>query len=401
MIKDFNLEEGHTLIVKGPARINLQKGKLEVFGKLILSEDDESISSLDNLEEQNVLIIPGAKTYPLYAVEDSKLEVTTGSEENLEEIDENSIPEEWIDYKDKLLNLMQKKKDEKPLKIMVLGISCGKTTLIKYLSNNFYREGFKGAYLDTDLGQQIMMVPCVISIGEIEKPIVSSVDLEPDNIKFIGATYPKGNLKFVLSQFSQDLIEEFENDHKNTDFILIDTDGWIKNEAGVVFKKFFIEKVDPDVILAFYNKEIEEYDEILDKAKEKKGRKIFLIKEENGYYYEKTKDERRFLRQSRFSKVLEDFRKITIPLNEIQFIKHDYDKENDEVVEKEIKVEDLIELPYHYVIIALLDEDSNLINIGLLFSVNIEKNYILMFSDLNYKEQYWASLRTMDEKNYK
>lgn len=385
MIKE--LKESHTLLVKGPTRVNLLEGKVEVFGKLILPEDDESISSLDNLEEQNVLIVPGAKKYPLYAVEDSKMEIVTANDENLEEIKENSIPKEWREYKDEILEKIKKRKNEGPLKIMVMGISCGKTTLIKYLANSFYRENLRGAYLDSDLGQQIMMVPCVISIGKINKPIVSSIDLEPDEIKFIGATYPKGNLKFVLSHLSKDLIEDFQKDHADIDFILIDTDGWVKNEAGMVFKKFFIKQVDPDILLVFYNKEIEEYDEIIDSVKENKSRKIFLLKEENEHYYDKTKDERRFLRQSRFSKVLEGFRKITIPLNDIQFVKHDYDKEKDEVIEKEISTKDLIELPYHYVIIALLDKDSGLINIGLLFSVNIEKNYILMFSDLNYKEQ--------------
>jgi len=39
------------------------------------------------------------------------------------------------------------------------------------------------------------------------------------------------------------------------------------------------------------------------------------------------------------------------------------------------------------VIISLLDKDSNLIKIGLLFVINLEKDYVLIFSDLSYKEQ--------------
>ncbi len=111
------------------------------------------------------------------------------------------------------------------------------------------------------------------------------------------------------------------------------------------------------------------------------------MKEKNKYFYEKDKEERRFLRQSQFAKVLEKYRKISIPLNEIKFIKAGYDTEEDKIIEVEIDLNNLITLPYHYVIIALLTEDSKLIRIGLLFVINSEKKYILLFSDLNFKEQ--------------
>jgi hypothetical protein len=122
-------------------------------------------------------------------------------------------------------------------------------------------------------------------------------------------------------------------------------------------------------------------------ASKSKGRKIILIKDKNKYFYEKSKEERRFLRQSQFAKVLESYRKITIPLDDIKFIKTDYDKDNNKIIEKEIDVNELITLPYHYVIISLLTKGSKLIKIGLLFVINIEKNYVLLYSDLNFKEQ--------------
>ena len=63
------------------------------------------------------------------------------------------------------------------------------------------------------------------------------------------------------------------------------------------------------------------------------------------------------------------------------------DAEEDKIIEVEIDLNNLITLPYHYVIVALLTEDSELIRIGLLFIINFEKKYILLFSDLNFKEQ--------------
>ncbi|TFF92558.1 MAG: hypothetical protein EU543_05360, partial [Promethearchaeota archaeon] len=162
------LKKGHTLLVKGPTRINVVKGKVEILGKRISGKQNETITDLNKIEEDNVLIVPDAKQYPLYANDDVTLEIyTNNAEENLKEIDENSILDEWIDIKDSILSQLKKKKEEETLRIMVLGLSKGKTTLIKYLANNLINEGYKGAYLDSDLGQQIMYLPTTISIGKI------------------------------------------------------------------------------------------------------------------------------------------------------------------------------------------------------------------------------------------
>ena len=389
MIKD--IEKGKTLIVKGPTRVILLEGQLEVLGKLITSEKSNTKTDIEDFENENAIIIPSANILPLYALEKSKLDIYTNTEENLYFIDTNSILDEWIEIKNSLVkkikNLAVK---DKPLKIMVLGISSGKTTLIKYLANNFLREGFKGGYLDSDLGQQIMYLPTTISIGQVSSSVISNEDVHPEDTVFIGATFPKGNYKFIVSNACRNLIDEYIKRHKDSDFMLVDTDGWIKTEAGIVYKKFFIDTVDPDVIIVFHDETVEELKTIEEHAKKtRKDRSLHLIKDSNIYFYDKSKDERRFLRQSQFAKVLEGYRKITIPIseNEIQFIKADYDQETKQSIEVNINTDDLINLPYHYVIISLLDENSNMIKLGLLFVINIEKDYVLIFSDMSYKEQ--------------
>ncbi len=381
------IDKGNTLLIKGPARITLLEGKLDIIGKIILPE--KKVSELDvlNIESQNVLIIPSAQSYPLYAQEESKLEIYTNVEENLRIIKENSIYPTWIKIKNDIIEDLQKKK-EGPLKIMVLGISSGKTTLIKYLANNFLKEGLKGGYIDSDLGQQIINIPTTINIGTINEYIVSSDNINSDDTVFIGATFPKGNFKFIVSLSCKRLIDNYVEKNKDIDFLLIDTDGWIKTEAGILYKNFFIKTVDPDVLIVFHDDEIEELSEIeKETSNQRKDRKIHLIKEKNEYFFEKDKEERRFLRQSQFSKKFEEFRKISLPLNDISFIKTDYDEENNEIIEKEININELVNLPYHYVIIGLFTENSELVEIGLLFTINIAKKYILLYSNLTYKQQ--------------
>ncbi|MFX1327147.1 MAG: Clp1/GlmU family protein [Promethearchaeota archaeon] len=383
MIK--SISKGHTLLIKGPARVTVLEGKIDVFGKIFLAEKESSSNPPPN--NRNVLIIPSAQSYPLYGLEKSKLEIYTNIEEFFKLIEENSISTEWIEIKDSILKVL-KENTNAPLKIMVLGISSGKTTFIKYLANNFFKEGLKGGYLDSDLGQQIIYIPTTINIGSINDYIVSSENINSENTVFIGATFPKGDNKFIVSISSRRLIDDYINKNKNIDFILVDTDGWIKTDAGILYKNFFIKRVDPDILVVFHDEAIEELKTIEKSSSSlRKERKLFIIKEKNKYFYEKSKEERRFLRQSQFSKKFEAFRKISIPLNNIKFIKTEYDKEKDDIIEKEINVNDLVNLPYHYVIIGLITEKSKLIEIALLFTINIEKNYILLYSNLTYKQQ--------------
>jgi polynucleotide 5'-kinase involved in rRNA processing len=371
-----NIQINQTSLVKGPARIILLEGKVEVFGKIF-----------EKSAGDNAIIVPSANTYPLHALEPSKLEIYTKNEENIQLLEEDTISKEWVKIKDTLLEEIKKRENKGPLKVMVLGISNGKTTLIKYLANHILRNGLKGGYLDSDLGQQIMYLPTTLNIGEIKDSIISSADIETEETVFIGSTYPKSSYKFIVSHSCKVLIENYIKRHKNTNIILIDSDGWIKTEAGIIYKNFFIETIDPDMLIVFHDDSIEELKDIVKNASKSKGRKIILIKDKNKYFYEKSKEERRFLRQSQFAKVLESYRKITIPLDDIKFIKTDYDKDNNKIIEKEIDVNELITLPYHYVIISLLTKGSKLIKIGLLFVINIEKNYVLLYSDLNFKEQ--------------
>ena len=111
MIKD--IKKGHTLLVRGPTRITLLEGKIEVMGRIILPQNEgtnewtnEGTSSdRSEFEDANVLIIPGANMYPLYAMEKSNLEIYTNHpDENLDELEENSISDKWIEIKDSILN---------------------------------------------------------------------------------------------------------------------------------------------------------------------------------------------------------------------------------------------------------------------------------------------------------
>ncbi len=388
MIKKY--KKGQSILLAGPSKAALLYGEVEIFGKVIKVKDKrERIDLLEpNKKDPNVIIISTGIRYPLLFLEDSEIDIYVANEDQVIELEDNSIPESWAKISNKIIEDIKKSTSTTPVKIMVLGLSSGKTTIIKYLANKLLAEGLKGGYLDSDLGQQQMYIPTTINIGMIDSHILSTQDFLSKDTKFIGSTFPKADLKYILPHYSKELIEEFCKKNKEIRFILIDTDGWIKTETGILYKKYFTSMIQPDYAIIFKNKEVKELEEIEKDIKKLSSKpKIFLIDAENKYYFERTKEDRRFLRQRQFAMVFEQFRKITVPFNEIILIKEEYDLENEKIIEKQLYLEELVKLPYHYVIIALKTEKNELINIALLFNINTEKQYFLLYSDFNYKEQ--------------
>ena len=79
MIKE--IKKGNTLLIKGPTRVEILEGNIEIFGKKISNE-----------KKKNILIIPSATRYPIYTIEDSKLEIKANKpEEKIEQIKNNTI----------------------------------------------------------------------------------------------------------------------------------------------------------------------------------------------------------------------------------------------------------------------------------------------------------------------
>ncbi|MFX1239074.1 MAG: Clp1/GlmU family protein, partial [Promethearchaeota archaeon] len=193
------IKKGNTVVVRGATRVKLLEGELEILGKEVLPKKEEDSQDQSELSE-GVVIVPSALSFPLYAIKNSKLEIFTSNDNNIELVSEHSIPIEWRKIKDDLVEQIKNHEGNVPLKIMVLGISSGKTTLIKYLANNFIKENILGGYLDSDLGQQILL-PTTLMIGLIDKPFLSLKQIEEDKRHFVGATFPKGNLKFIVSHY--------------------------------------------------------------------------------------------------------------------------------------------------------------------------------------------------------
>jgi len=121
------VQKDYTLLVRGPSRVTLLEGKVEVFGK--------EFSSKKSVEE-NTLIVPGANSYPLYALESSKLEIFTNSGDNIEIIEGNTINKEWVKIKESVINAIRKNEGKKPLKLAVVKRLSSNTLQITYIKKD-------------------------------------------------------------------------------------------------------------------------------------------------------------------------------------------------------------------------------------------------------------------------
>ena len=148
------------------------------------------------------------------------------------------IPGEWVSTFEEV---------KKGKTTLVLGASnSGKTTLVKFLINEFVKAGGRIAFVDGDIGQSTLGVPTTVGSSIIS----SAEELMSPRIKslfFVGSTSPPGHLLQLASGLRQTvdiLLRE------NPDAVIIDTTGFIGGGAAFELKYQKISLLRPTHIVA-------------------------------------------------------------------------------------------------------------------------------------------------------
>lgn len=134
--------------------------------------------------------------------------------------------------------------------ILVLGaLDAGKTTFCQYLIEVAINRGLKSALIDTDIGQSTIGPPTTIGM----KLLLSSddspgqhLDGNADSLYYVGAITPVRNLLPVLTgtRLMVDAARE-----ASSEFVVIDTTGYIHENAAVMLKQQKIDIVRPHHIV--------------------------------------------------------------------------------------------------------------------------------------------------------
>ena len=281
------VEKGKTLLVDGPASVTVVSGSVEVFG------------SKPNITSK--IIIREGKRLPFAVNETAAFDISLAEKASVEEVEGNTIPPSWIKAHEDLSDLQAK-----PATAMVLGTTdSGKTSFCTYLINKLIGQKKKIAVLDGDLGQSDVGPPCTVSYAFVTKPITDLFNLQAKNAIFIGATSPDGAVDKVIESLNQLKKEILSSD---TDFVVVNSDGWIDGEEAVKYKIQLVEKMNPDAIFC-----IQQKDELapLLNGLEKYRRTIV---ESPSVISQRTGEKRKNLRELGYTKYLRNAKVQSIPL---------------------------------------------------------------------------------------
>ncbi|MBC7129736.1 hypothetical protein H5T51_00760, partial [Candidatus Bathyarchaeota archaeon] len=101
------------------------------------------------------------------------------------------------------------------------------------------------AILDGDLGQSDIGPPCTLAYAVVSKPVTDLFNLTADDVFFVGVTSPSKAVEKVLQgmAFLRDAVFK-----RGSEFVIVNTDGWVEGEDAMRYKARLIEEIKPNVI---------------------------------------------------------------------------------------------------------------------------------------------------------
>jgi polynucleotide 5'-hydroxyl-kinase GRC3/NOL9 len=228
------IEKGNTLLVDGPARVDLLSGEAEVFGATLKA-------STKTVIREGKRVAFGIKKKALF-------NIMLGEGASAEEVKGSTIPASWKEACNTILTFT-----EKPVVVMILGeVDSGKTSFCTYLANRALKEKYKVAIIDADLGQSDIGPPSTIGFCHLKQPIRDPFLLRAEKARFIGTTTPSGAITKVideLCEMKEDCLRE------TVDFLVINTDGWVEGKDAVQYKLRLIKRIAPNILVGIQQQE--------------------------------------------------------------------------------------------------------------------------------------------------
>jgi polynucleotide 5'-hydroxyl-kinase GRC3/NOL9 len=220
-------KKGITLLVDGPASINLLSGKISVLGAPL------------KIDEK--LVVREGKRLPLWVRTRASLELLLGEEASFKEVGEENVSSSWKEVAKKILSL------ERPVIVIVAGSEdSGKTSFCTFLANEAIMNKWKTSIVDADLGQSDIGPPSTVGFNFITEPVKDLFEIDAQDAVFLGSTSPSGSINRVIEGLIQLKNRIMEAD---VNLLVINTDGWVKGEEAVKYKIRMMNELSPSVIV--------------------------------------------------------------------------------------------------------------------------------------------------------
>ena len=318
----FDLEQGHTLLLKGPAAIRAVKGDARCLGAPINSEDWTTIDE--------------TRREPIYATNDTLLEIRRGSGSSWTVVQESTVPVAWKEAAQVL-------ERQRGVCVIIGEVDSGKSSLCTFLVNECLDEIGKVGVVDADVGQADVGPPTTISSSFVQAPIIGLHKATPEFSFFVGDTSPSFIPDKVVS-----LATRLKNKiMSSADIVLVNTDGWLAEFNALRHKQLLLEKIQPDLVIALGRS-----DDIINPLLER-VRFASLKIPSSSFARIRTKEERKKTREAGYRRFLQGSRKLGVDQ------------------ESRVRMFDQLEqtifpdnLRYRGLVVGLLDQSEELLSIG-------------------------------------
>lgn len=290
LIITLSLDEGKVVRVSGPASIEVLSGEVLISGAVFPSSSK--------------LVINRFRSYGVKAVKRSELKVVLGDGGSIEEPKEgDEVIDVWLNLCNELLNY------GKPLRVIILGpVESGKTSLAAFIANQLLSKGREVYIVDADVGQEDIAIPCTIGVARPTSKFIWLRELQPIKVKFVGCTSPQYCLTQYITAF-QEVINELISSGYD---LIVNTDGWVTGYSALELKQLMIKLMKPTHVYVLS-------DEIYTYVKNSlRGSNIeVVLVPRPRVVRERSRDDRRFLRQQAYGKLLSNVRRVKLAINDI------------------------------------------------------------------------------------
>src|SRR6266568_934625 len=212
----LDLEQGHTLLLKGPAWIRAKRGDAQCLGARIQSDD--------------WTMIEGSRQEPIYAADDTLLEIRRGAGSSWSVVGESTVPVAWKEA----AQVLQRQRGV----CVIVGV------------------------VDADVGQADIGPPTTISSSVVQAPIIGLHKAAAEISFFIGDTSPS----FVPDKVVALATRLKKHMTSSADTVLVNTDGWLTEFNALRHKQLLLEEIQPDLVIGLSRSD-EVIDPLLDRAK--------------------------------------------------------------------------------------------------------------------------------------
>ncbi|OLD55555.1 hypothetical protein AUI46_04215 [archaeon 13_1_40CM_2_52_13] len=279
----FDLEQGHTLLLKGPAWIRAKRGDAQCLGARIQSDD--------------WTIIEEWRQEPIYGADNTVLEIRRSSGSSWSVVRESTVPTAW----NEAAQVLQR---QRGVCIIIGEVDSGKSSLCTFLANKCLEDPGKVGVVDADVGQADIGPPTTISSSVVQAPIIGLHKAAAEISFFVGDTSPS----FVPDKVVTLATRLKKQMTRSADIVLVNTDGWLAEFNALRHKQLLIEEIQPDLVIG-----LSRTDEVIDPLLERV--KFASLKLPSSTFARvRSKEERKKVREAGYRRFLQGSHKLGISL---------------------------------------------------------------------------------------